>query len=190
MKKGRGGRDPYGYNSIQGPDDELPLVGILELVSLDVVRHVRAQLIEVNHFEELVEGNQLQVGNTIVTDSWRWGPIGQGPLRVQLDFPELLRARIGHAIWQLGGITTSTKQITTSEACRGRRNERGCTQNGDCGGKKKTAWLLNRSADFRLGKREESHEEVLTCIRKRRSKSWNLFNASKRDVKQCCKVEG
>lgn len=102
----------YSFDGRQNLYDELTFIGIRDLISWNVVGYVQQQLIEVSHFKELVERNQLQTDNSLRTDCGRRRSVGESAARSAFDVFDLLLARIGHSIWQRRNATFTEHVIS------------------------------------------------------------------------------
>lgn len=74
---------------------------VRESVASDVAGDVGDETVEVGDLEELVESDELQVDDSLVTDDRRRGSVWQSSVGILLDGLSLLRAGIWQTIGQL-----------------------------------------------------------------------------------------
>jgi hypothetical protein len=132
--KGRFGASPshdktYRSHSNENIDDRVLLNGVVELVAGNVVGDVPYQLIEVDNLEQLIKGEQLQVGDAGGADVRRWRSVGKRAQGLVLNHHELGRVGVGEAVRQredaFGHAHGSSRDEHGSEADGERRRDTG-----------------------------------------------------------------
>lgn len=82
-------------------DNKVAVLFVGEGIASHVGSDVQEQLVEVGDLEQLVERDQLQVGDALLADKRRRRSVWQGATRILLDFRQLLLAGVGQSIRQL-----------------------------------------------------------------------------------------
>lgn len=89
----------YPLNSCEGLENEIPRGFVGDLIARDIIRNVEKELGKEGDFKYFIEGNQSQVGKTVLADlCWR-RRVGKRTKRLLFNLFKLVRTRVGKPIW-------------------------------------------------------------------------------------------